>query len=29
MYNKDVEELFDLVPVGTPVTIIKTQGDKK
>ncbi|MDO9465560.1 MAG: L,D-transpeptidase family protein [bacterium] len=29
MYNKDVEELFDLVPVETPVTIIKTQGDKK
>ncbi|MFH1904007.1 MAG: L,D-transpeptidase family protein [bacterium] len=29
MYNKDVEELFDLVPIGIPVTIIKTQGDKK
>ena len=28
MYNKDVEELFALVPVGTPVTIIKTQDDK-
>jgi len=28
MYNKEVEELFDLVPVGTPVTIIETQDDK-
>ncbi|MCK5595779.1 L,D-transpeptidase, partial [bacterium] len=28
MYNKDVEELFDLVPVGISVTITKTQNDK-
>ncbi len=29
MYNKDVEELFDLVPVGTPVIIsAKIQDDK-
>ena len=28
MHNKDVEELFDLVPVGISVTIIKTQNDK-
>jgi len=31
MYNKDVEELFDLVPVGTPVTIAKEtkSGNKR
>jgi len=29
MYNKDVEELFALVPIGIPVTIVKTQDDKK
>ena len=29
MYNKEVEELFDLVPVGTAVTIVKTQDNKK
>ena len=28
MYNKEVEELFDLVPVGISVIIIKTQNNK-
>ncbi len=29
MYNKDVEELFDLVPVGTPVTIKKVKFEAR
>lgn len=29
MHNKDVEELFDLVPVGTPVTILKDETHQK
>ncbi|MCK4401893.1 L,D-transpeptidase family protein [bacterium] len=29
MYNKDVEELFDLVPVGTPITIRKAKFEAR